>query len=159
MLKLKSRLGRSFYKFKKRGEHIMKITKRIISDGIGGLAFTFFLAWVYCMFKPADKMPLLTMYEDYFWILFFLSAVTTAIWGCFEVYFKPKKHSYLEDRVVNDDKIFCFLSGAVQVILGVCILIGATWMYPSREIFYLWIILVALLLYRGLKFMHAVFDY
>jgi hypothetical protein len=111
------------------------------------------------MFKPADKMPLLTMYEDYFWVLFFLSAVTTAIWGCFEVYFKPKKHAYLEDRVVNDDRVFCCFSGIVQAVLGMCILTIVILVYPSREIFYLWIILVVLLLYRGLKFMHAAFNY
>jgi len=160
MLNLKSRTGRSFQKYNKEGGCIMKITKRTISDGIGGLAFTFLLSWIYCVVKPEDKMPLLTMYEDYFWMLFFLTATTTAVWWCCEVHFKPKKHPCLEDRVVNDgDRFFCFLSGAVQLILSVCILVGAILVYPSREIFYLWIILVILLIYRGLKFIHAVFNY
>jgi hypothetical protein len=136
----------------------MKITKRTISDGIGGLAFIFFLVWIYCVFKPVDKMPLLTMYEDSFWVLFFLSAVTTAIWGCFKVYFKPKKHAYLEVRVV-DNRFFCCISGTSQVVLSMCILAGTIVVDPSRELFYLWIIFVVLLLYRGLKFRHAAFNY
>jgi hypothetical protein len=132
----------------------MKITKRSISDGIGGLAFIFFLVWIYCVFKPVDKMPLLTMYEDSFWMLFFLAALIGIIRGCFEVYFEPQRHSYLEDRV--DNRFFCCISGIVQLIFSVSILLGVILIYPTREIFYLWIILVILLIYRGLKFIHAV---
>jgi hypothetical protein len=136
----------------------MKITKRSISDGIGGLAFIFFLVWIYCVFKPADKMPPLAMYENYFWILFFLTALIGIVWGCFEVYFEPQRHSYLEDRVV-DNRFFCCISGTSQVVLSMCILAGTIVVDPSRELFYLWIIFVVLLLYRGLKFRHAAFNY
>ena len=137
----------------------MKITKRTISDGIGGLAFIFFLVWIYCVFKPVDKMPLLTMYEDSFWILFFLAAVIGIVWLCFQIKAKPKRCNYLQDWVISDDRMSCGCYGLMQVMLGMCILAIVIWVYPSREIFYLWIILAVLVLYRGLKFIYAVAIY
>jgi hypothetical protein len=98
------------------------------------------------------------MYEDSFWILFFLAALIGIVWGCFEVYFEPQRHSYLEDRVV-DNRFFCCISGTSQVILSMCILASVILVYPSRELFYLWIILAALALCRGLKFIYAVSVY
>ena len=133
------------------------VVMRVITDAIGGTSFAFFLIWVYVI---STEEAIILKYQDYFWVLIFSSILLVFVRWYVQVTFPHKKCNYLEDKIISTDgRFFCFISGTVHVISSIVLSVGMVVCYPSRELFYLVMILAILILCRGFKFIHATSEY